>query len=450
MTECRNLTPHPVVIRASDGQLVTIPPEPAPARVRMLQESLPPVRIRVGDDDHEVRVVTERPVDVTGLPPASEDVAWIVSRVVFDAATERVDLYCPTDFERDDDGQIRAAAALLGRPGAGAPLPRSLVVLAGGNPMPNLQAITTLQPEQVTIIATPQTERLATFLERAATALRPAPQVSIRTVSAANDARQITEVLETLDRGWALSYTGGTKVMAAHARLAYERFGDGRPEHASIVDGQIVRDNGETQPVSAAGATLDAIAELHGHRLRDCQEVPLGLEGLHKGAKTFRRRMKTPADGLEKEKVDGGLPAEVYKALLAGGGKWLEHLVAAAASHHDEVLINCRLDLDGNSNDAPELDVVIRAGWEVTVLSCTVTPQRLVRKHKLFEAVKRARQLAGDRARGGLVCLGTDYQCQRLLADAKDDFGGGVVVYGRSHVERWLRGEQLTFPSPGS
>jgi hypothetical protein len=110
-----NLTPHPVSLRTAAGVVVTIPPESEPARVTTRTAPLGSIRTRISNQTHSVLLVSERPDSVDGLPEPCPHVAYIVSRVVFDAAPDRNDLFCPTQFERNADGFIIAAGALAGR-----------------------------------------------------------------------------------------------------------------------------------------------------------------------------------------------------------------------------------------------------------------------------------------------------------------------------------------------
>lgn len=93
-----------------------------------------------------VPLVSEVLGEVSGLPDPVEGVRYIVSRLVMAALPDRTDLVCPTGLRRNGDGSVSAARALLVKHLQGAPAPAHLVVLAGIDPMPGLQAIATRGP----------------------------------------------------------------------------------------------------------------------------------------------------------------------------------------------------------------------------------------------------------------------------------------------------------------
>src|SRR5690606_15385991 len=84
------------------------------------------------------------------------------------------------------------------------------------------------------------------------------------------------------DRDVLLNYTGGTKVMAAHARMAFSSSG-GRPEHASYLDegdshrqARLRFDHGKSEPLSDYlewPLTLAPLIALHGitHKPREAR-----------------------------------------------------------------------------------------------------------------------------------------------------------------------------------
>jgi len=92
-----NLTPHEVVLCG-----IKISASGQQARVAMTR--------KIG----AYTVIGEWPVpvyhtalgEVTGLPPATEGVGYIVSAMVRAAAPERRDLYSPADLQRDAAGNV--------------------------------------------------------------------------------------------------------------------------------------------------------------------------------------------------------------------------------------------------------------------------------------------------------------------------------------------------------
>jgi len=101
--ELTNLTPHEIVVVGHDGRhLLTLPPSGTVARVATTEESLPSLAV----DDQEIPVVRPTMGDVEGLPEPQDDVIYVVSRLVAEAAPRiRRDLVCPGPLVRDDAGR---------------------------------------------------------------------------------------------------------------------------------------------------------------------------------------------------------------------------------------------------------------------------------------------------------------------------------------------------------
>lgn len=311
--------------------------------------------------------------------------------------------------------------------------------------MPNLQAVVTLQPYVATIVHSKQTQQVAKNLVRAIQLADLDIETSTLKIKDANSAQAVIEALKTLPPGWALSYTGGTKIMAAHARRVYDTHGDGREHHASIVDNAIVYDDGTTQPLDAKGVNIRSIAQLHGHHLvhghapqpySQVLDARLDLEARLTDAYTPMRALHNKTRG------------RIRTSLGRSGGFWLEELAGAAlAEENDEVLLSSTLYLNGEPQDAPELDVLVRNGWNTTLLSCTVTHgqnSRPTQKLKFMEAITRAKQLGGDRARAGLVILNNEQRRKSLIRDLEPNLGFEPIVYSHRHVREWLHGTPTT------
>lgn len=460
--ELRNFTPHPISIQLSDGSVVVVDPEPVSARLTI-------ERISVGElvyNHKTVPVVQELVGEVAGLPVETPGVLNIVSRIVLDACGDRNDLVCPTDFYRDGAGHIVAARALttnsadtktfllsgdieitsssrITEPSA----PDHLVVLAGGNPVPNLQAIATLAPKRVTVLASAQTEQVAKRIQQAAALLPAPPKVAISSVSDANNRSEVERAIDSVDSGWALCYSGGTKVMAATVRSRYDVNGDGRKHFACIADSRLRCDDG-SEIALGEGVTLRAIASLHGHRMTRGTAPTVRYEQLAEIAGDLRSRIKSKRPSVGRSLVMSNtgqkIPKPVRRLVTEDGGKWFEQLVAAVAVDlADEVRMATFLRLGANRNEDPELDVLVRNGWDVTLLTCTLEAKRKVQKLKLFEAQRRVEQLAGGRARCALVCLATAEQRESLVADATKGVPGGpqYEVFGRNEVLGWIAGD---------
>ena len=100
----RNLTPHPLYVKTTGDEYVTIPPSGDVARV--VYDRLPPEQVRI--DGHEVAVaVAGAPREIVGLPDPEPGVVLIVAKAVSDAApAHRGDLMSPGRLIRDADGTV--------------------------------------------------------------------------------------------------------------------------------------------------------------------------------------------------------------------------------------------------------------------------------------------------------------------------------------------------------
>lgn len=137
-------------------------------------------------------------------------------------------------------------------------------------------------------------------------------------------------------------------------------------------------------------------------------------------------------------------------------GEWLEHYVLAQIlAFKDKCQIHdAAMNLQTNPAESDfnfELDVAAIRGYQLFAISCTTdtTPHRA--KSKLFEAFIRARQLAGDEARVGLVCgyEGVQNYAGQIVQEwfAKDKiqvFGPYDLPNLGEHLARWFKTAQST------
>ena len=92
-----NLTPHEVILCG-----IKIPASGSQARVAMTRQQTGTIDI----NGTTVPVYRTLLGTVTGLPPVSDGVGYIVSAMVRSAAPERRDLYSPADLQRDAAGGV--------------------------------------------------------------------------------------------------------------------------------------------------------------------------------------------------------------------------------------------------------------------------------------------------------------------------------------------------------
>jgi hypothetical protein len=126
-------------------------------------------------------------------------------------------------------------------------------------------------------------------------------------------------------------------------------------------------------------------------------------------------------------------------------GKWLEHYVYSHLCQIQAQQPESRLHDLGmnicpkNPQQGSEHDVDIGAmqGYRLYVISCTTDDSPGMCKLKLFEAYVRARNLAGDEARVGLVCMANDPKKLEQEMVRSWDAEGKVRVWGRQHLPKF-------------
>lgn len=98
-----NLTPHPINL----GSITLEPAGPAPRCATITTQRDP---LTIGGVTIPVEEISIG--DVAGLPEPQEGLAYIVSRVVAEAAPERRDLYIPNRLTRDERGRVTGCESL--------------------------------------------------------------------------------------------------------------------------------------------------------------------------------------------------------------------------------------------------------------------------------------------------------------------------------------------------
>ncbi|MEI2698798.1 MAG: hypothetical protein V9E94_10785 [Microthrixaceae bacterium] len=82
-----------------------------------------------------------------------------------------------------------------------------------------------------------------------------------------------------------------------------------------------------------------------------------------------------------------------------------------------------------------ELDVIVLVGYQLFVISCIARDKADGEtKNHLFQAYVRARQLGGDEARVGLVCLADNPQAVQNELEREWQTAGSLRVFGRSDL----------------
>jgi hypothetical protein len=135
-------------------------------------------------------------------------------------------------------------------------------------------------------------------------------------------------------------------------------------------------------------------------------------------------------------------------------GKWLEDYVLdqlreVMQSHADCMDITgglkCIRGVGDNEADDFDLDVVMMRAYQLFTFSCMVSNDKEACKEHLIEVFARARQMGGDEARVGLVCLYDQPKRLQIEIENAWDANGKVKVFGMDdlpnlaqEVLKWL------------
>jgi hypothetical protein len=139
-------------------------------------------------------------------------------------------------------------------------------------------------------------------------------------------------------------------------------------------------------------------------------------------------------------------------------GKWLEHHAFQAIqqikeerpqSHIHDIGMGIR---PKSEPDRPEYDVDIGVmqGYRLFAISCTTDADPGMCKLKLFEAYLRARNMAGDEAFVGLICMADKLESLERQVGRAWDAEGKVRVFGRPHLSSLADALAEWFISAGS
>ncbi len=376
----------------------------------------------------------------------------------------------------------------------------TLILLVGSNPLPNYLVACALRPGRIALVYTDETKEAKDRLRRELTRTLgngvALDEPFVEDATCATTVRRILDPLMHSDGGRPvlLNYTGGTKVMAAHARMAFSSSG-GRPEHASYLDeGGIDRqarlrfDDGNSMPLAdypEIPLTLAPLLALHGitHKAREAKspaptiddareilrkvlaDVPLAaaLYRERERLEEFRDPNKVTSDPFRAERYGLTLslpefPTNDQISQLNNanekrswfkqwysfiGGEWLEEWLGAqirALELAPVPEITVGVNAYRGEREAPlEVDVAVIRGHRSYFVSCTTDTGKPICKSKLFEVAVRSRQLGGDLARAALVCLADDRTASALQADVDDVWGASNTtrVFGLSDVRAW-------------
>lgn len=370
--------------------------------------------------------------------------------------------------------------------------PGTLILLVGSNPLPNYLVARALRPSRIVLVHTKETQ---TAKDRLVVRLRADLEGASVSDAFVCDATCAMTVRRAIEQCWpkdasqgsvGLNYTGGTKVMATHARMAFAEQG-GKPENASYLDEggkdaepRLRFDDGKSSSLKELGVpalSLETILALHGIGYEprtdrdgsptegDARAICNAVLRDPELAKTLYEERRSLADPKKRRKAasdpfkprDHGLELSIaelpdsaemdreryerwYKFI---GGEWLEEWVGAtlrqlSLTPEPEIVVGVNASR-GDAAAQLEVDVAVVRGYRSYFISCTTDATKPICKSKLFEVAVRSRQLGGDLARAALICLADEKTTAALQRDIDDLWGASNTprVFGLPDLKQW-------------
>lgn len=309
------------------------------------------------------------------------------------------------------------------------PLCKRLFLLVGSNPLPNFLASIILNPQSICFFYTDESQPVKNYLEKALNKrffnrYLNAPSQKILDATDASGIRDVfRKSFDSVSEQDHLHYTGGTKVMAAQARIAFENalgYSEQADKCSSYIDERkgLMRfdDGGYIEIPKNLKMTMAEILELHGFDIISICQLQNGPVFEQNITNIAQAVCESP--GLIKDLNRG--PVEKYSELIPAlnaqivreyqdrfqKGKWLEDYVGGLIRNiakEADICIGLK-SLRTNKRDF-EIDIALTLGYRLFVITCTTKLKLQDCKLKIFEAAMRASQLGGDLARSAIVCL---------------------------------------------
>lgn len=356
-----------------------------------------------------------------------------------------------------------------------------IVLLVGGNPLPNYVAACALGEKYgITSVHFLFTDEVKEIKNNLWKCLKERNfQCQGTPITDAADATEIRRACSAINAESSLfHYTGGTNAMAIHAYMQWKNQGgtESRASYLSEQDDRLILDDGNRIEIKEVKLDLQTLAALHGLELNgldkerrkgpilpyDANKVASAVfKNPHLAGKLYCRMNKgfTQKDplylkslGLELSETllpnpnwDDTSKIKSWRRFLRG--EWLEDwvfqkVIETGLINECNLYIGIEPKIQGRKKF--ELDLVAIREHHLYVISCTTDRTAGRCKLKLFEVALRARQLGGDLARSALVCLAD-------RSESGDDIVSGLredvrsfsksfrepEVFGLKHVKEW-------------
>ncbi len=378
-------------------------------------------------------------------------------------------------------------------------MPNEVILLVGGNPLPNYVAARALRCthgiDKAHLLYTEEVEEEKNNLLKCLS--HDGFSFSEPSIIDAGDASEISRACENICGDSHLHYTGGTNTMAVHVHKKWMCRG-GQPDRASYLfakTDQLIFDDGTKKKIpSSIQLDLKTLADLHG--LTDAApssssytmdpQVPNDANVIAESvfcnpnlAKTMYEKVERPKlkNNEVKTQSDGDFnknpvyPSKDWGLILSQTdpiphscwttnqgkswrkflrGEWLEEWVYQKIKdikwpkgiNPPYLYVGIKPKIKGREF---ELDVVAIRGHHLYVVSCTTDTTSYLCKSKLFEVAMRARRLGGDLARSALVCLAKRSVVDNLQKDVdslSESSSRTPRVFGLDSVNGWMGGRR--------
>jgi len=349
-----------------------------------------------------------------------------------------------------------------------------LALIVGSNPLPNYLAAATLKPDAVHLLYTRQTESVKSRLRHVLKRRLGIAHGSDFYVPDATDAATVAEASAgALRDATHLNYTGGTKVMAAQARLLFASRPISSASYVDEVRGCVRVDDGRDIVIDSSRLSLEVVLDLHGldpMRPRSpSKDDPTTADALTLASRILRnpalaadlykripdpsdRGMAIPTEASPLTLDDLELGLSFMRLPWAGWtqknlkhwmkflrGEWLEEWVAEKIREIDPHKVVATGVNTGVAGRGFECDILFVRGHRLFLLSCTTDDGVHRCKSKVFEAALRARQSGGDLARYCVASFLSSSGVVKVQGDVNSVWDSPVkpIVFGIDHLREW-------------